>query len=380
MRIKRFTLLIFSGMIIISALITGNIFSYPRFSAYSGEKCGSCHINPTGGTMRNEFGLNFAKQNLQMNLFQKLSADKKYSSKITKFLSVGGDVRIVHIDNEIAGLTKMNTFLTMQGDLYVNAEVNDNINVFVSPGIQIPNIPTKYEVYGMISKLPMDLYFKAGRFTPNFGIRIPEHRAFQRQGLLNTPYAADAGFEFGTTISDFNFNFGLFNGLNTDFFDADQSKMFIATGDYIFSSDKIVFNLGTSFYNNPYNYLDPNSSLKYNANKKAMSGFTKVGLFKKFALLGEVDFAETNINGDMVRALYGYSELNCFIARGVELRAQIEFRDPNRDAGGDLTRRYSFGVALFPLLGFETEAMMRYSFDDRIKNTSEWQWNFHFYF
>ncbi len=41
------------------------LYSYPRFSAYTGDKCSDCHVNPQGGGMRNQYGQHFAKQNLQ---------------------------------------------------------------------------------------------------------------------------------------------------------------------------------------------------------------------------------------------------------------------------------------------------------------------------
>ena len=94
----------------------------------------------------------------------------EFTTKLNKNISVGGDLRFVHVDDEQPNLPVMNTFLTMQGDFYVNATVNDYISVYLAPGLQIPNIPTKYEVYGMVSNLPLNSYFKAGRMNPTFGI------------------------------------------------------------------------------------------------------------------------------------------------------------------------------------------------------------------
>ena len=47
----------------------------------------------------------------------------------------------------------------------------------------------------MISNLPLDMFFKVGRFRPEYGIRIVEHRAYQRKYLLETPYDTNTGFE-----------------------------------------------------------------------------------------------------------------------------------------------------------------------------------------
>lgn len=100
---------------------------------------------------------------------------------------MGSDMRMIFIDDQTGeGNPNFNTFFQMQGDLYVNAQVNKYISLMVAPGLYIPNtygsnpLPTKYEIYGMVSNLPAGLYFKAGRFIPNFGIKVPEHRAYNR--------------------------------------------------------------------------------------------------------------------------------------------------------------------------------------------------------
>jgi len=359
------------------------LYSYPRFSAYTGDKCSDCHVNPQGGGMRNQYGQNFAKQNLQMDFLKKLVTKKTdFSTQLNKNISIGGDVRVVHVGNENTSGPSTNTFLTMQGDFYANANVNDYISVYVAPGLQIPNVPAKYEVYGMVGSLPANLYFRAGRMTPAYGMKVVEHRAYQRQSLLGTPYAANDGVEIGLSPGFLNLSAGLFNGLNTNFFDNDPKRMFVSSADFSFVpvEDKFNVNFGASFYNNPYNFLDPNSGSQTDAIKQAFGGFAKFGLFKRVALLGEVDFLENTQLSSMTRGIFGYGELNVIIINGVELRTQYEIMRPDRDTENNRTIRTSVGAALFPLTGFETEAMVRFVSDDQQPNTTEFQWNFHFYF
>jgi hypothetical protein len=350
---------------------------------YTGDKCSDCHVGPQGGGMRNQYGMNFAKQNLQLDFLKKyVKKATDFSTQLNKNISVGGDLRFVHVDDEQANASNMNTFLTMQGDFYVNATVNDYISVYLAPGLQIPNIPTKYEVYGMVSKLPLNSYFKAGRMTPTFGIKIVEHRAYQRAQMIGTPYAANDGFEVGLSPGNFNFSAGLFNGLNTDFFDKDPKKMFVSSADYTFSAydNNLNLNFGSSFYNNPYNFINPVTGNNSDADRKAFGGFTKIGVLKRFALLGEVDFGENKRLGSITRSLYGFGELNFKVVNGLEIRSQYEIMKPDRDVDDNRTIRTSIGAALFPLQGFETEAMFRFVTDDRNPNTNEFQMNFHFYF
>ncbi|MBV6477897.1 MAG: hypothetical protein HGGPFJEG_00642 [Ignavibacteria bacterium] len=379
MNISKFTVSLF----IVSALLVSDYaFTYPRFAAYTGDKCIDCHVNPTGGLMRNKGGYYYAKNNLSMELFEKIAGKTQFSPKISKGITIGSDVRIAQVDNEVEGSTNFNSFLAMQGDLYVNAEINKILNVFATSGIQIPNTETEYEVYGMISNLPADLYFKVGRFKPNFGTRIVEHRAYQRKYLLNTPYDANTGFEIGVSPDWFNFNMGIYNPQNLGFLGIDPHKMFIASADFNFgfSDNDFNVNVGGSFFNNPYNTVDTSFTSTITANKKAYGIFTRLGIMKRVALLGEIDFEESKSDIPLRRALYGYGELNVIIIKGFEFRGQYEIYNKNRDVSGDDIQRISTGVAFFPFYGFETEAMVRFVIEEPSISNNEFQWNFHFYF
>lgn len=369
--------------IFVFSFLAVSAYSYPRFSAYTGDKCADCHVNPQGGGMRNQYGMNFAKQNLQLDFLKKYVTKKvDFSTQLNKNISIGGDLRLVHVGNEKANAPSTNTFLTMQGDLYVNANVNDYISLYIAPGLQIPNIPAKYEVFGMVSNLPLNSYFRAGRINPTYGMKVVEHRSYHRAELLGTPYSANDGVEFGIAPGSFNLSAGLFNGLNSDFFDKDPKRMFVSSADYTFNfyDNNLNLNLGASFYNNPYNFINPVTGENTDADKKAYGGFAKIGILKRIALLTEVDFVENTRISSMKRGLYGYGELNFIIVKGLELRTQYEYMKPDRDAGNNRITRTSVGASVFPLTGFETEAMLRFVTEDAQPDTKEFQVNFHFYF
>jgi hypothetical protein len=370
---------IYTLIFVLAPLLT--VFSYPRFAAYTGDKCSDCHVTPTGAGMRNTYGNNFAKQNLQMDFLKKyVKKTPELNTQLNKNISVGGDVRVMHIGNENPSSPTLNSFLTMEGDLYVNAKVNDFISVYVAPGYQIPSAPAMYEVFGMVSNLPADMFFRAGRMTPNFGIKIAEHNAYQRIDFLNAPYSMLDGVEAGISPGIFTLTAGLYNGLGTQFLSGDSKRLFVSSADVTLSSKEknLNLNLGLSFYNNPYNFSTEEGTSV--ANRKAYAGFAKIGIMKRVALLGEVDFMEDTRANVMRRGLYGYGELNVRVTNGVEIRGQYEFKKPDRDLTDNRISRASFGAALFPLQGFETEAMIRFVTNDVLPNTKEFNLGFHFYF
>ncbi|MCX7878850.1 MAG: hypothetical protein N2510_09485, partial [Ignavibacteria bacterium] len=108
------------------------IYSYPKFAALTGEKCQSCHVNPTGGGMRNSWGVKYGKSELYMKIFEKANKTTDINTQVTKGISVGGDMRMVFINNQTGdGSPPFNSFFQMQGDLYINALVNKYINLVI---------------------------------------------------------------------------------------------------------------------------------------------------------------------------------------------------------------------------------------------------------
>jgi hypothetical protein len=353
-------------------------YSYPKFAAYTGDKCVSCHVNPTGGGLRNTFGVKYSRDELFMKFFKKANDATELSTEIAKGIRIGADMRMIFINQEIAeGVPNFNTFFQMQGDLYFQAKMNKYLSLVIAPGLYIPNtygsnpLPTKYEIYGMVSNLPAGLYFKAGRFIPNFGIKIPEHRAYHRQfNDFYTPYASDAGIEIGFAPSFFTVTAGLSNGSSLDkngirnnSFDFDNQKQFTASADFRWASNKNKFTagLGGSFLTNPFKYDSQNN---INALRQIAGGFLSIGILERVAIIGEFDYNRLEIRDSTgtkndFNTLFG--EINIRIVRGLEAKFQFESYDPQLGIkeGSLERRRYSFGFGFFPLTGLEIEAIYR---------------------
>lgn len=365
--------------------------SYPKFAAYTGEKCIGCHVNPTGGAIRHMGGIKYSRDELYMKLFKKLNKKAEFDPHLSKGIQIGADMRTLFLDDQIApGQPNQNSFFQMQADLYVNARINKILNLVIAPSLQYNSFPPVYEVYGMVSNLPAGLYIRAGKFKPNFGIKIPEHRAYQRIYNLNTPYNSDAGLEAGISPGPFTLTAGLFNGVNntiTNSLDADPGKEVVASADFRWATkdSKYTFGLGASFLSNPYKYSVANN---INAVRQIGAGFISIGLFERVAILGEFDYNRLDISDSVstrqdFRTIFG--ELDIRVIRGLEAKFQVENYDPELGtAKPPLERfRYSFGVGLFPVTGLELETIFRLvkSGDSNPDlHNNEFQQTFKFYF
>ncbi len=351
---------------VISFVNVRNLYSYPKFAAYTGQKCMSCHVSPTGGALRHLGGIKYSQDELFMKMFTKANKSAQINGQVTKWLQVGADMRTLFFDNQNGeSRSDLNSFFQMQADIYFNARMNDYLNLVIAPSLQYNTFPPVYEVYGMVSNLPAGLYFRAGKFKPNFGIRVPEHRAYQRFYNLNTPYYSDAGLEAGISPGLFTLNVGFFNGVNNSFndFDSDGGKDVVVSGDVRWASkkNKFTFNLGASFLNNPYKFSVSNN---INANRQIGAGFFSIGLFERVAILGEFDYNRLKI-ADSVSTKQDFhtifGEVNIRLIKGVEAKAQYENYDPQLGIkDGSLIRsRYSIGVELYPFSGLELESIYR---------------------
>ncbi|RPI15084.1 MAG: hypothetical protein EHM58_15000 [Ignavibacteriae bacterium] len=376
---KNKSYLILTYLLLFSLLISADkLFSYPKFAAVTGEKCVSCHVNPTGGGMRNKYGIKTAKDFLYWKFLEKANKETELNTDINKSIQVGSDFRMIFINNQQGeGTPDFNTFFQMQAELYVHAQISKYLSLNLNPGFLIPNtfgnaaLPVKTEIYGMVHNLPAGLYLKVGRFIPNFGIKIPEHRSFNRN--LNgfyTPYAADAGFEVGIAPSLFTLTVGLSNGSSRDIngtlvqsYDFDAQKQFTTSADFRWASKKgdYSFGLGGSFINNPFKY-DPANNI--NALRQIAAGFISIGLFKRVAILGEYDYNRLDLrDAGSTRHDFNtiFGEVDITVVQGAQAKFQFESYDPNlglKDGPQEL-RRYSFGINLFPLTGLEIESIYR---------------------
>jgi len=358
--------------------VTSLTFAYPKFAALTGEKCVSCHVNPTGGGMRNSWGVKYGRDQLFMKIFEKANKKTEFNPQITKGISLGADMRMIFINDQTGqGNPNFNTFFQMQGDLYVNAQINKYINLMIAPGLFIPNtygntpLPVKSEIYGMISNLPAGLYFKVGRFIPNFGVKIPEHRAYNRSyNDLYTPYASDAGIEVGISPGYFTLTTALSNGLSRDkdgkrnnSYDFDAQKQFTASGDFrwVSRNEKYALGIGGSFITNPFKY---DAIKNINALRQMAAGFLSIGLFNRVAIIGELSYNRLSLRDSAstrsdLRTIFG--ELDIRIIKGLEFKFQYENYDPALGIKNSTLerQRFTFGTVVYPLNGFELEAVYR---------------------
>ena len=197
-------------IIVIAALAwTGRADAYPQFQLVKDQTCWGCHISPSGGGLLNENGLNTAEAISQFG-----TAPEFFYGKISTpgWLQLGGDLR--GMAGYIQTPEKSLIAFPMQAEIYANARFGDftvHVNGGLRPGeTDTPAGPTNQKIpytYAMSREHYVmwqtaadggELFLRAGRFMPVFGLRLAEHDTYIRRyggtALFTDTYGASAEF------------------------------------------------------------------------------------------------------------------------------------------------------------------------------------------
>ena len=178
----------------------------PRYSARYGQRCGLCHVNPTGAGMRTAYA---SRQLVPEEIAWSSGArDSLYlpDPQLTRSISIGTDFREMYVGSD-RGLHNLD-FFQMQGDLYLAFQLDSKTSLYYDHGMS-----NSYELFGTAYLLPLTGYLKAGRFVPAYGWKFDDHTMWVRSDLgFGPPLNTDVGGELGLQPGPFDVQLGLSNG------------------------------------------------------------------------------------------------------------------------------------------------------------------------
>ncbi len=140
--------------------------------------CTACHVSTSGGGLLNPYGRSLSKELISTWGTETEARPFHFvnTEKVDEWLALGGDFRGLQVHQENDSV-KRGRWFTMQAGVEVGI-IQPKWSVVSFVGQQ--NVqqnewkPYSTRYYGLIN--PMDgLYFKIGRFLPNFGINLPDH-------------------------------------------------------------------------------------------------------------------------------------------------------------------------------------------------------------
>jgi hypothetical protein len=317
------------ALVLLSMLRVTPADAEPYLAVQTGYKCNVCHVNPTGGGLRNDFGITYAKVLLPANTVD--STLDTWTGKVTDALRVGGDLRSDWTRDTQPHTPAATAFALEQfrvyGDLTI---IPDRLGIYVDEQIA-PNGSQNEEAYVRYGSTTDGFYLKGGQFYLPFGWRLQDQTAFVREVSGISMTTPDKGVEFGYEKNAWSAQLDFTNGAaNTT-----------GTGHQITSQ---------AVYTKSFWRLGAGVSMT-----QAEGGDRKMAtLFGGFrtgpvAYLLEADYVHDDSFPGGRNLTAGLAEADWRIIKGHNLKFTAEYEDPDRSVAENQQTRYSLIYEYTPL-------------------------------
>lgn len=375
--LPRITLLLVLGLV-----VTLPAFSLPRFASRTGAKCQSCHVNPSGGGMRQAFGVQYGRERLPVPTWSDEFGFDDFSTKVTDFLSVGADFRTLFFyqQNPDAGNPRQsvkatNAFWQMQGNLDLNFRLAKKVSVYLAKGLYSSDAYSDFEVFGLLNILPADGYIKIGKFVPNFGMKIDDHRIYVRTYTGFSPEILRpelTGGEIGFAPGPIALTGGVYNSADGFGAGTGNNKTLLGRIEGMFkATEELHIGIGGDVF------TKKTTSGRRNT---MYGGFGSIS-FQDLTILGEADFIRSTLGGVDSTGVVAFIEADYVLTPGLDLKLGYDFYDPNKDLKTGSMSKYTVGFEFFPIAGVEVRPLYHFVKDEPIDiKNDEFQLMVHFYF
>jgi hypothetical protein len=282
----------------------------PYLAVMTGYKCNVCHVNPTGGGLRNDFGITYAKVLLPAETVD--NALDSWTGKIGDRLRVGGDLRADWTRNSAPNSPSQQAFSLDQVRVYADLTlIPDRLGIYVDEQIA-PGGSQNQEAY------------------VRYGIN------------MTTP---DKGIELGYEHAAWSAQFDVTNGLAN----ATSGSGFQVTSQVVYT--KPIWRVGIS-----------GSSTQSDAGNRNMGGLFAGLKTGPIAWLAEGDIVrDDSFPGGRTLAA-ALLEGDIRIRQGHNLKLTAEYSDPDRSVHNDQQTRYSIVYEYTPLPFLQVRAGYRHYF------------------
>jgi hypothetical protein len=301
----------------------------PYLAVMQGLKCSGCHVNPTGGGMRNTFGAVWG----QTVFPAERVTGEPWIGELSRFLAIGGNLRVTGSSVDVPHQSNTSSFDTDELRVYLEVRaIPDRLSLYVDQKLA-PGGSANQEAYGKLSFSNQRFYVKAGQMYLPYGLRLQDDTAFIRQvsGInFTTP---DRGVEGGMEIGNWSGQLAVSNGTGGGAED-DTGKQYSARIEHVRS----IWRAGASFN---FNDADAGSRQMQNIFAGVRTG--------PVAWLAEADFIIDDSFPVERKQAVGLIEANWRYRKGQNLKLTAEYFDPDRDLDEDEQTRYSLVWEYTPL-------------------------------
>jgi hypothetical protein len=315
----------------------------PYLAVMTGYKCNVCHVNPTGGGLRNDFGITYAKVLLPAETVD--SALDSWTGKISDRLRVGGDLRADWTRTTAPNSPSQQAFSLDQLRVYADLTlIPDRLGIYVDEQIA-PDGSQNEEAYVRYGNTTDGFYVKGGQFYLPYGWRLQDQTAFVREVTGISMATPDKGVELGYEHAAWSAQFDVTNGVSN----ANSGSGYQVTTQVAYT--KPIWRLGIA-----------GSTTKADAGDRHMGGLFAGLKTGPIAWLAEGDIVhDDSFPGGRTLAA-ALLEGDIRIRQGHNLKLTAEFSDPDRSVRNDQQTRYSIVYEYTPLPFLQVRAGYRHYF------------------
>jgi len=294
----------------------------PYLAVQKGMQCSNCHSSPAGGGKRTVYGNVYAQSELAA---RRLGNGKAWTGEVTKWLSIGGDLRASFEDVDVPNRSNTSGYDFNRGTFYIEASLVPNrLSIYVDEQFSPDDFENR-EVYLRLNSKNTKWFVTAGEFYLPYGLRLQDDTAFVRQAT---------GINFANTDR------GLQGGYNSGAWSAIASVTNGSGAGRDGAGNQI--SLASS-------YMQPTwrAGVSVNINDDDAGDRKMFGFFGGFkmgpvAWLAEIDSISDDVSpGVSVDAFAGLLEANWMIRGKHNLKFSYDYLDPNNDISEDHQVRYS---------------------------------------
>ncbi len=304
----------------------------PYLAVRTGFKCGQCHVNPTGGGKRTEFGSIYSQTAL---------AEERLDPATGKPVPAGAP------SDAAVWTGKLNDHFALGSDLRANLSgtrvpnraylevtpIADRLTIYLDERVS-PGAATNRETYAMLWFANKGAYVKAGRMFVPFGLRIEDDTAFIRQVTGTSFNSSDDGIEGGLELGAWSVNVSVTNGAGGGT-ETNRGKMISSLATYV----QPDWRVGASVNANYNGTADRRMQSVFAGLRTGIVGWLASGIY----------VTDDGTPTGRLRQWATLLEGNVEVAKGHNFKLTYEYYDPNKDVKEDQRERYSVVWEYMPI-------------------------------
>lgn len=321
------------------AILATGAGAEPFLAVQNGFKCSQCHVNRTGGGMRNDFGSAFTQYLLPAGV---KPADMPFDRKLGPSVTTGGNLRVESFSNlpyrnDSVRAGANSQIRIPEGNAYVQIDLIRNfLKVYADQAIA--PAPESREAFALIETGRANAYMKAGKFLQPFGLRLYDDDTPTRNITQFTYANPRTGIEAGMEPGPFSLSWSV----------AENQTSGVASLNYSGWNFPSTFRVGASAYRG---YADLTGIHRPLSRADRGMGAFLGGSYRKVSLFGEVDRVTKREGDRFVDKAFGFVEADWFIRKGLSVKGVVDWTHP--DLAVPFARngrsRWVAGLEYFPI-------------------------------